>query len=197
MSYQTYTTKAIVCGSFDSNTADKSFLLFTRRGGMLYATARSVREERSKQRYALQVFSRINISLVKGKHGWRIGSVESTGNLFSKADSRGARGSMVSVMKLVRQYIHGEETNLALYDEVSQGLDFLLALPSDADLSVWETFIKARILYQLGYIAPSADVAEFFVSNLVEVKETDITKHQKLFIKLIEEAKEVSHLVQE
>lgn len=196
MSYQTYTTKAIVCGSFDSNTADRSFLLFTRRAGMLYATARSVREERSKQRYALQVFSLINISLVKGKSGWRIGSVESTGNLFSKAQTRQTRGSVVSIMKLVRQYIHGEETNHELYDEVSKGLDFLIALPSAASLTSWETFIKARILYQLGYIAPSMEVERLFVANLEAVKEEDVNNLQTLFIKLIEEAKNASHLVQ-
>lgn len=196
MAYQTYTTKAIVCGSFDSNIADKSFLLFTRRGGMLYATARSVREERSKQRYALQVFSCINISLIKGKYGWRIGSVESTGNLYSQARSKVTRGSVVSVIKLVRQYIHGEEPNLALYDEVSQSLDFLLGLPSDCDLPVWETFIKARILYQLGYIAPPATVNELFTTVLDEVNEISIASHQKLFGDLIEKAKQISHLIQ-
>ncbi|MFN3188155.1 MAG: recombination protein O N-terminal domain-containing protein [Candidatus Paceibacteria bacterium] len=196
MSYQTYITEAIVCGSYDNNTADKSFLLFTRRGGMLYATARSVREERSKQRYALQVFSCINISLVRGKQSWRIGSVESTGNLFSQAQSRAVRGSIVSVMKLVRQYIHGEETNFALYDEVVEGLSFLISLPENSKVVVWETFIKARILYQLGYIAPSTEVKELFYKDLHEVLEEDIVSFQKTFSKLIEEAKAVSHLVQ-
>ncbi len=196
MSYQTYTTKAIVCGSFDNNTADKSFLLFTRRGGMLYATARSVREERSKQRYALQVFSRINISLVRGKQGWRIGSVESVGNLFSEASSRAVRGSVVSVMKLVRQYIHGEETNHTLYDEVSNGLDFLISLPSDTSVNIWEVFIKARILYQLGYIAPTEEIGKLFLAKLTEVSEVDIARQQKAFVKLIEDTKQVSHLVQ-
>lgn len=196
MSYQTYTTKAIVCGSFDNNTADKSFLLFTRRGGMLYATARSVREERSKQRYALQVFSRINISLVRGKQGWRIGSVESVGNLFSEASSRAVRGSVVSVMKLVRQYIHGEETNHTLYDEVSEGLDLLISLPSDTSVNIWEVFIKARILYQLGYIAPTEEIGKLFLAKLTEVPEADIAHQQKVFVKLIEDTKQVSHLVQ-
>jgi len=196
MSYQTYITQAIVCGSFDSNTADKSFLLFTRRGGMLYATARSVREERSKQRYALQVFSHISISLVRGKRGWRIGSVESAGNLFSEAPSKVARGSVVSIMKLVRQYVHGEETNPALYDEVRQGLAFLIALPDEATRGGWEAFIKARILYQLGYIAPPRVVEEMFTTPLSQVDKALLTDRQTLFVRLIEEAKQVSHLTQ-
>ena len=197
MTYQTYITEAIVCGSFDSNTADKSFLLFTRRGGMIYATARSVREERSKQRYALQVFSHITISLVRGKQSWRIGSVESTGNLFAKARSRAVRGSVVSIMKLVRQYIHGEETNFALYDEVVEGLNFLIALSNDESLLIWETYIKARILYQLGYIAPPVEISELMTKSIKEVDEEILIKHKPLFAKLIEEAKKVSHLMQE
>ena len=48
MSYQTYITEALIVGSFDSNTADKSYLLFTKSAGMLYASARSVREEDRK-----------------------------------------------------------------------------------------------------------------------------------------------------
>lgn len=196
MAYQTYITPAIVCGSYDSNTADKSFLLFTRRGGMLYATARSVREERSKQRYALQVFSHIIISLVRGKNGWRIGSVESTGNLFSQAQSRAVRGSVVSVMKLVRQYIRGEETNHALYDEVVQGLAFLVAAQSDVSLPMWELFIKVRILNQLGYIAIPSVLSELIYMPLSEVPNETLTQHQSVFAKLIEEAKQVSHLTQ-
>jgi recombinational DNA repair protein (RecF pathway) len=196
MSYQTYITEAIVCGSFDSNTADKSFLLFTRRGGMLYATARSVREERSKQRYSLQPFSRLCISLVRGKRGWRIGSVESTGNLFSEAKSKLARGSVVSIIKLVRQYIQGEETNPALYDEVLGGLVFLITLPNESSQKVWEMFIKARILYQLGYIAPPSAVEELFITPLAQIDETLLIEKQTIFIKLIEKAKQVSHLTQ-
>ena len=52
MAYVTYTTLALVCGTFDQKTSDRSYMLFTREAGMLFASARSVREERSKQRYA-------------------------------------------------------------------------------------------------------------------------------------------------
>ena len=105
MSYQTYTTEALVCGSFLHNTADKVFLLFTREAGMLYATAKSVREERSKQRFALQDFSLINVSLIKGKQGWRVGSVEAEVNYFTKSEERLARGSVVLLFKTLRRFI--------------------------------------------------------------------------------------------
>jgi recombinational DNA repair protein (RecF pathway) len=125
MSYQTYHTEALVCGSYHNNTADKSFLLFTKRAGMLYASARSVREEKSKQRYALQDFSLITVTLIKGKTGWRIGSVETEGNVFGNALSRQSRGSVVRVLKLVRRFVAGEEPHPELYDELVYALQYL------------------------------------------------------------------------
>lgn len=83
MAYVTYTTDAIVCGTYDRNTADRSYRLFTRELGMLYADARSVRLEKSKQRQALQDFSLIKVSLVKGKAGWKIGSVSEVQNYYT------------------------------------------------------------------------------------------------------------------
>ena len=127
MSYIVYTTEAIVCGSFLSNTADKTFLLFTKTAGMLYASARSVREERSRQRYALQDFSVITVSLIKGKSGWRIGSVDGEQNLFAQATSREARGSIVRVLKLIRRYVQGEEAHPEFFAECKAALVHLAA----------------------------------------------------------------------
>lgn len=152
MSYQTYTTEAIVVGSYANNTADKSFLLFTKEAGMLYAGARSVREERSRQRYALQDFSLINVSLIKGKTGWRIGSVDSEANIFNRAESREARGSVVRLLKLLRRLVQGEEPHPTLYDEVVEALEYLIRADV-ASRSLVEEVIYARILYELGYIS--------------------------------------------
>src|SRR6056297_1890561 len=98
MAYVTYTTDALVCGTFDRNTADRSYRLFTRELGMLYADARSARKENSKQRQALQDFSLIRVSLVKGKGGWKIGSVTEVKNYYACAINQAARGSVVKVI---------------------------------------------------------------------------------------------------
>jgi recombinational DNA repair protein (RecF pathway) len=195
MSYQTYTTEALVCGAYDSNAADRTYLLFTRRAGMLYATARSVREERSKQRYALQVFSRITVSLVRGKSGWRIGSVEPLANVFSAASSRSVRGSIVTIIKLIRQYVHGEEPQISLYDEVTTGLVFLATLPEDVHRTAWEDFIKVRILYQLGYIAPpSVTFTTMLVAPLTSIVPADVISVQQMCLGLLLDAKHASQL---
>lgn len=195
MSYRTYTTEALVCGNYINNTSDKSFLLFTRQAGMLYATARSVREERSKQRYALQLFSLINISLIRGKNGWRVGSVDPLGNYWSATDNRLKRSSLITIVKLIRQYIHGEEINYSLYDEVLAGIRFLTHFRPKEKRTLWETLIKVRILYKLGYIAPPDDnIHKLLNKKLIDITDKQITDYHLTYTNLFELAKYASHL---
>ena len=153
MSYQTYITEAIVCGSKNNMTSDKSYLLFTKDAGMLWATARSVRLEKSKQRYALQDFSIIRVSLVKGKGGWRIGSVEAVGNPFMEACSRRARGGVHSAMMLLRRLVHGEEANTNLYIDTVLALT-CMSVAEESDIADLQDIFTLRLLHSLGYIAP-------------------------------------------
>lgn len=171
MSYIVYTTEAIVCGSFISNTADKTFLLFTKTAGMLFASARSVREERSRQRYALQDFSLITVSLIKGKTGWRIGSVESEQNLFVQAESREARGSVVRILKLVRRYVQGEEPHVALYEECKHALKYL-GDQTVRNRVLAEEIIVARILYELGYMSDTPQLQSLYDRDVATVLAT-------------------------
>jgi len=175
MSYKTYTTEAIVCGSRVNNTSDKSFLLFTYKDGMLWAAARSVREERSRQRFALQDFSLIRVSLVKGKSGWRIGSVTSVRNYYKEAVSREGRGGVVAVVKLLRQFIHGEESAVSVYEDTKIALGKIVSAEKGKAL-LFQDLYMYRLLYQLGYIAKD-DLAESLVENNVwdrEVKELSL-----------------------
>ena len=150
MLYHTYTTEALVCGSFLHNTADKVFLLFTREVGMLYATAKSVREERSKQRFALQDFSLIRVSLIKGKQGWRVGSVEAKTNYFSQAEDRASRGSVVLLFKTLRRFIHGEESLPVLFDFCLSVLEGMGKIKGEK--SFWDLVVQLKILDELGYV---------------------------------------------
>lgn len=192
MSYVTYTTEALVCGSFDQNTADKSFLLFTRDAGMLFATAKSVREERSLQRQALQDFSRIRVSLIKGKTGWRVGSVESLQNYFSLATDRKMRGSVVFVFRTLRRFIRGEEAFPELFTFVHTILDAALGSPVKRQL--FDVAVQVRILALLGYVDEQAiprPVAGVAVSDLALLEDQALLSTLK---RLVDKAIESSHL---
>jgi DNA repair protein RecO len=150
MSYQTYTTEAIVCGTFNRNTADRSYLLFTKEAGMLYADARSAREERSRQRMSLQDFSYVRVSLVKGKSSWKIGSIEPRGNFFMEACDKAARGSVVSLTKFLRRFYGSEEALPDLFDYFKGALTVVQDTVSSR--TVLEHIIMVKLLKELGYV---------------------------------------------
>lgn len=190
--YHIYTTEALVCGSFLHGTADKVFLLFTKDLGMLYATAKSVREERSKQRFALQEFSLIKVSLIRGKQGWWVGSVEPERNYFQEAINREARGSVVLIFKTIRRFIHGEESLLQIFNFCLNILDKLvkeIEFRKYADL-----ILQVKILDELGYI-DDKDLPNHFkimnLQNLFNLQEQLSTDELQLLIK---KAVENSHL---
>jgi len=192
MAYVTYTTEAIVCGTYDRNTADRSYRLFTRELGMLYADARSVRKEESKQRQALQDFSHIKVSLVKGKGGWKIGSVSEIKNYYGAAVDQAARGSVVKVIRLLRRFVTGEEMHEVLFDEYLAALEFFAADCSER--RCYEHVFIQRILAQLGYIKSSDVPAQFKTIVLSDIAADEVCIQDRAIALSIERAQNASQL---
>lgn len=191
MAYQTYTTDALVCGSYDRNTADRSYLLLTRDAGMLFADARSVREERSKQRYALQEFSLVRVSLVRGKSGWRVGSVESFKNAYQIMPTREARGSIVRLVRRIRQYVHGDDVPTSVYDDFVVAIEYLRTKPYDAS---FEQLVMFRMLHTLGYVATTKQIEHLLTSTLNEISMPLSAADERTIERAITVATNVSHL---
>lgn len=186
MSYVTYTTEALVCGVFDRNTADRTYLLYTRDAGMLYAEAKSVREERSRQRYALQELTHLKVSLVRGRHAWKIGSVEVVRNDYAAARTRAARGSVTLIYKLLRRYIQGEDPSPGLFDFCVRALTVLANDVKDRTFA--EQYVQVCIFSQLGYVAQDSLPAWFSgtAAGLREAPANEADREQ--LAKLIERA---------
>ena len=192
MSYETYTTEALVCGSFDRNTADRSFLLFTREAGMLYADARSVREERSRQRFALQDFSLLRVSLVKGKRGWRVGSIEPLTNYYQEAVDKAARGSVVALCRLLRRFVKGEEANQELFDLAIESLAVVRGVVAERVFT--ETVVSVRLLALLGYVDQKKIPEVILKTEIGDLSTQMDSKHKRIVDKLYTHAVHMSHL---
>ncbi len=182
MAYQTYITEAIVCGSIDSNTSNRSYYLFTREAGMVFAHAQSVREERSKHRYSLQVCSYARVTLVRGKSGWRITGAEPIQNFYTHAESRSARALARAVPLLLTRFVHGETAHPVIFDDVI----YACMQSNTEDPAHLESILTLRVLYVLGYIAPDSIVTPF-VSNAFQeairlTLDARIEKHIKQMI---------------
>ena len=172
MAYQTYTTDALVIGNNDRLTADKVFSLFTREAGLVHARAISVRKECSKLRYGLQDFSLVRTSLVRGKSGWRITGAEHARNLYFSACDRHARGALLRVLRLVRRLVRGEETHVALFDLLIEGLA-VFAVCKEEEIVRAERMLTLRILSALGYVAPKDAYAHLLTASSLSAALSD------------------------
>ena len=163
MAYQTYTTRALVLNTYERGSSDKTVQLFTEEAGMLFARAVGVRDEKSKMRYALQPFSLVLVTLVRGKVEWRIVGVESMRNIFFDAKDRNARAQVSDCVKLIARFVKGEERHARLYSLLEEGIQYLVKEPSpDALLA-----LRLRLLHELGYVSLSeASKAVCFAETL-------------------------------
>lgn len=192
MAYVTYTTDAIVCGTYDRNTADRSYRLFTRELGMLYADARSVRLEKSRQRMALSDFSLVRVSLLRGRAGWKIGSVTAVRNYYHEAVDQTARGSVVSLVRFVRRYVQGEEVDQALFGQVLDGLELVVReVPQRAYV---DQVLTVRLLVALGYVSKRLLPDEVMTASLTDLSSTYTPAIADRLVLVQKEAESGSHL---
>jgi recombinational DNA repair protein (RecF pathway) len=147
--YQKYNTEALVLGSFERGESDRMLVLFTKDFGLVRARASAIRTERSRMRYALQHYAHANVSLVRGKRGWRVAGT----SVIRPAHGRAA--GFARIAELVRRLVVGEERNDYLYAALAEAHDAFSH--TDAAMSgVIEIVCVARVLYALGYISAEA-----------------------------------------
>ena len=170
MEYQTYTTDALVLGGIAKGEANKRLVLLTRTFGVVRADVQRVRDTRSKLRYALQQYSLARVSLVYGKGGWRVVNAVPRFSFwarFRRTPSRtrhaAARLSLISRRLMVAEEVH---TNafFIVYEAWSALASSTL---TSADADAIEGIAVARLLYDLGYLAPTKQVAPFLAGGVM------------------------------
>ncbi len=138
MAYHIYTTKGIILSSRPSREADRTYSILTEGLGLVRATARGVRLEKSKLRGALEPYVLSSVSLVRGKEYWRITSA-------SILHSFPASPLIGRPLDLLEKLVQGEDPHPELFRAVEH---LLLDEPSEE----FEIRLAAEILYHLGYL---------------------------------------------
>ncbi len=150
--YQKYQTEALVLGSREIGEADRVLALFTRDFGLVRARASAIRSEKSKMRYAVQDYARAEVSLVKGKRGWRLAGAAS---LKSATRDRICVATFARIAELTVRLVHGEEKNDYLFAVLAEAHDALMRGKVEASATI-EIVCVARVLYALGYLSAEA-----------------------------------------
>ncbi|MBI5140045.1 MAG: DNA repair protein RecO [Candidatus Vogelbacteria bacterium] len=159
MSYHLYTTEGWILGSSDTGEANRYLEIFTKDLGLLRAHAQGARYLKSKQRYNLQTFSSVKVSLVCGKEIWRLTSAL-TIILAKDLMKDPARLQLITrVFSLLKRLVRGEDKDEKLYNDLDTSINFLIKNDlNDEFLKNFETVLVLRILSHLGYTAENKDL---------------------------------------
>ncbi len=155
MAHHVYTTKGVVLKAIPIGESDKLFSIFTHDLGLISASAKSVRVEKSKLSAALQDFSLTNVSVVRGKHRWKITSAALEENFFVtlRADKVKLQ-AYARIAGLLTVLLAGEEKNNHLFEIVSEGFHFLKNEKLTVEeIQIFESILVLRILHNLGYVS--------------------------------------------
>jgi DNA repair protein RecO (recombination protein O) len=163
MSYHVHHTEAIILSSYPVGEGDRLFRCFTREMGLVFARAKSVREGRSRLRYALQPFSHVELDLIRGKHGWKIISsrlVDTFADLWKNNEKRRV---VAQYAHLTARLVQGEERHDELFEELLTAFSFLRTVETAPEVEAAELTFVIRLLAHLGYWDRSNVVAEDIV----------------------------------
>lgn len=146
-----YSTRAIVLGRTPAGEESISASLLTEDFGLIRARSQGARKRGSKMSAGLQTLSSSDVTLLRGKDGWRMaGAVLETN--WARELSEDARRKAARVFELADRLIRGEHEDAELFAILS---GFLAALPdrSDDDQDALETLAVVRLLHALGFDA--------------------------------------------
>lgn len=197
--HKIFITEGIVLGKRGVGEANSSVALLTAELGLIKATARSARYERSKLRYGLEPLTRGRFSLVRGKFEWKLTGVVEPQKLFlSGVAPIASRQAMGRITRLMLRLIQGEEPIPRLYKTVSEGFEFLVNAQNSSDAEAIECVLVLRILAHLGYLPERPELAPFVTPATEELFSLELTaeaaRSRTLLIQAINESLDATGL---
>ena len=143
-----YATPAVILARAPLAEAGMLATLLTSEFGLIRARAEGARRPGAKLAHALQTFDESEVSLVRGKDGWRLTGAVLAHDHFRALAPEG-RSRAARIASLLLRLVHGESADAPLFGIFR---DFLAALPPlrDAEQDGAEVLAALRLLSALG-----------------------------------------------
>ncbi|HCC05258.1 TPA: hypothetical protein DEP58_03045 [Patescibacteria group bacterium] len=173
-----YTTEAYILEAYPQGESNKVYKLLTRELGLLYAHGQSVRELKSRNRYALQTGEMSDITLVRGRETWRITGAQ-TGR-----EERVPLAQQIykkRILHLIGSMVPVEDTTIELFDVLKCGTQAFHTFPEEYATLI-EVVTVLRFLNILGYVArPVQDplIERFFGNTAFTVELIELAQVHK------------------
>jgi len=159
MAHQIYLTEGIIIKKRDFGEADRLFWIYTEKFGMIMASAKGVRLEKSKLRGNLDVFTYGDFAVISSKDFWRLVDARETISAKLNHDSAEHVKIFARIASLLARMIKGEERNEEIWKQLKiLFLNLFKKNVGKKDLKYLEIISTAAILKTLGYMeeAPSS-----------------------------------------
>ena len=168
MSYHVYTTESFILKGRPLREADAYYQILTRDLGLITASAQGVRRLESKLSPALVDGSQTTLSLVRGKHAWRIiGAVTIQNTAREFIGKKSQRVIWFRFLNTVRLMIGGEEKNSKVFELTNLFKSALLQRDfSFQELQALERLGIFFLMYELGYAHFRREYESFFYTDM-------------------------------
>jgi DNA repair protein RecO len=194
MSYHIYTTNGIILKRTPFGEANLLLHILTEDLGLIMASAQSARLSVSKLRSALQEYTLVSVSCIKGKNGWKTTNVLEKDNFYFTYPEYTHR-TLAQVVSVLMQMMPGEDPQSTIFNTVKTGFRFLKSIQKE-NISNMECLLVLRILYHLGYVFADP-MTERYVSNTTEWSEEllgEVAKQKIETVAVINKAIKASQL---
>mgnify|MGYP001619351805 CR=1 FL=1 len=153
MAHQIYLTEGIILKKKDFGEADRLFWIYTEKFGMIMASAKGVRLEKSKLRGNLDVFTYGDFAVISSKDFWRLVDAQETVSPKLNCNSVEQTKVFTKIANLLIRMIKGEERNEELWNQLKNLFSKLFkgSIPQE-NLKDLEIKSIAAILKTLGYM---------------------------------------------
>ncbi len=143
-----YTTTALVLARTPLKESAALVTLLTEEFGLVRARAEGLRKPGAKLAHALQTLDRCEVTLVRGKEGWRLSGAILEDSWFKRL-TRAERLRAGRVAGLLLRMVHGEANDPSLFVLYTEFLEALPGLSEEAQDAA-EIMTALRILSVLG-----------------------------------------------
>lgn len=190
-----YHTEAFVIGSIPRSETAVSFLLLTKEYGLIYASAQGIRSSASKLKYALQLYSLAEVTLVRGKAGWKITTALPLANIYYLFVSEPRLQTLFArVFLLTRRLVLGEEAS-RLFVICRTAVAFCEKNKISEDEIRWlEVLLVIRILHELGYVGELPKDISLNHEDWSSEHLSKVSSHHLALVEVINQAIEESQL---
>ena len=189
-----YTTEGFVMKVEWAGEADGKVTFLTKDLGLIRASVKSLRKSTNKHKVALTEFSKVLISVVKGKEVWRLTNSLLLNNIFY--DLRGSIEAVrviAKVKSLVSRLVLGEGEVVKAFEV----MDFLYKNVSSVEKSLLpdlECFAVMNILTSLGYLPLTPEEEKMLKLGDLLQNLTHFKENRLIYVKRINESLHATQL---